>query len=316
MLEVGYLRLKSPITVISSRPFQFNGSAGLLILEGFNLDETALSGVESSLKEMGTPSALGISVKGSEETLLEAARFAARNLYLLELDLSGARMSNLFDLVRRIKSCGTTLSVRTKPACLTEDMIGELKEAGLDLIHLDLRGLDGAPPRAVKRASDARGPRIMALDDVNDFEDARSLMAMGADLVSLESPDPEFADWLAGAVMEYDRLSGWYNAPKHICAGGDLRGLSFCCPLVKHCPLMGALKKMGLTPDEFVELKLRLAKGTPLEHGSGTCFGSLVWCCKITKPCYLRDAVLRRLGLSSSEYMELKRRLADQILGP
>jgi putative methanogenesis marker domain 9 len=69
-----------------------------------------------------------------------------------------------------------------------------------------------------------------------------------------------------------------------------------------------------MSPDEFVERKLNLAKGTPLEHGEGTCFGSLVWCCKASKPCYLRDAALHRNGISSRDYMQLKRMLADQLL--
>ena len=60
-----------------------------------------------------------------------------------------------------------------------------------------------------------------------------------------------------------------------------------------------------MTPEEFVQKKLSFAKGTPLETGEGTCFGSLVWCCKISKLCYLRDAALARIGLSAKEYMEL-----------
>jgi len=130
----------------------------------------------------------------------------------------------------------------------------------------------------------------------------------------LRNADPEFVEWLSRAMEEYQDLSGWYNAPKHICAGGDLRGLAFCCPPVKHCPVLGALKKVGMAPEEFVERKLELAKGTMLESGEGTCFGSLVWCCKISKPCYLRDAVLERIGLSGREYMALKKKLAEDLL--
>jgi putative methanogenesis marker domain 9 len=69
-----------------------------------------------------------------------------------------------------------------------------------------------------------------------------------------------------------------------------------------------------MTPEEFVEKKVRLAKGTPLEKGEGTCFGSLVWCCKISKLCYLRDAALSRMKLSGKEYMELKKKLAEDLL--
>jgi len=74
------------------------------------------------------------------------------------------------------------------------------------------------------------------------------------------------------------------------------------------------LKKAGMTPEEFIERKQRFARGTPLEKGEGTCFGSLVWCCKITKPCYLRDAVLAKIGLSGKEYMKLKKKLSEDLL--
>jgi tRNA-dihydrouridine synthase B len=317
MLEVGYLNLDNPIAIISSyrRPAS-NGSAGLLLLDGFDLDEVPMPEVESTLKKVDTKAAIGFSVSCSDgEPIIEAARLASRNLYLLDLNISGADDSSmLLDLIPKIKRCGTTLSVRIKPEDLSDDVFLRLNDAGTDMIHLDLLGLNGAGAKIVKRASDGRGPVVMAMGDVGDFEDARDLMAMGADLVSLRGADPEFAEWLAGAMKEYDALSGWYNAPKHICSGGDLRGLAFCCPPVKRCPVLGAIKKAGMTPDEFVEKKLRLVKGTPLEKGDGTCFGSLTWCCKVSKPCYLRDAALARIGLSGKEYMALKRKLAEDLL--
>lgn len=246
---------------------------------------------------------------------MDAAKFAARNLYLMELDaLTGMSAVRLLDLVKRIKRCGTTLSAKLPPEMLTEDLAMTLRNFGLDVIHLNLSGMNGTGPKIVKKISDQHGPRIMALGDIGDFEDAESLLAMGADLVSLHGPDLDFADWLSKAMKEYDHLSGWYNAPKHICSGGDLRGLAFCCPPVKHCPVLGALHRAGIAPEEFVDRKIRLAKGTPLEGGEGTCFGSLVWCCKASKPCYLREAALRRAGLSNRDYMNLKRKLAEQLL--
>ncbi len=317
MLEVGYLRLDNPIAIISSyrRPAS-NGSAGLLLLDGFDLDQVSLTEVESSLKSVDTKAAIGFSVTCSkDEPVTEAAKLASRNLYLLDLNLSGADdKARFLSLIPKIKRCGTTLSVRIRPEDITSDILHKLSDAGADMIHIDLQGLNGMGPKIVKKASDGRGPKVMALGDVGDFDDAKDLMAMGADLISLRGADPEFAEWLADAMKEYNDLSGWYNAPKHICSGGDLRGLAFCCPPVKHCPVLGALKKAGISPDEFVEKKLRYARGTPLEKGDGTCFGSLTWCCKITKPCYLRDAALARIGLSGREYMALKRKLAEDLL--
>lgn len=323
MFEVGYLHLDNPIAIISSyhNPAS-NGAAGLSLLDGFDLDEIPVGEMEACLGNLNSPektgknTAVGLSVTCStDEPLMAAARIASRNLCLLDLKLTKIRDPiRLLELIPQLKRTGVTLSVRIRPEELTEDLLQKLNETDLDLIHLDLRGLDGAGPRFVKKARDKRGPAIMALADVGEFDDAKSLLSMGADVVTLRGADPEFAEWLAGTMKEYESLIGWCNAPKHICAGGDLRGLAFCCPPVKHCAVLGALKKAGMSPEDFVERKLRLAKGTPLEKGDGTCFGSLVWCCKITKPCYLRDAALARTGLPGKEYMALKKQLAEDLL--
>lgn len=316
MLEVGYLNLDNPIAIISSyhNP-QPNGSAGLLMLDGFDLDEVSVSEIDLSLKKVDSSSALGISVTCSDdEPIVEAARIANKNICLLELNLSKiGNAARLVELVYRIKRCGTTLSIRARPENLSDDLFKALSDEGLDLIHLDLRGLNGASPKVIRKAADAHGPKIMALGDIVDFDSAKLLMDMGADIVSLRGAEHDFTEWLSGAIKEYDGLSGWYNAPKHICAGGDLRGLAFCCPPVKHCPVISALKRAGMTPEDFIERKLAFAEGTPLKHGKGTCFGSLVWCCKITKPCCLRDAALARIGLSKKEYMILKKKLAEAL---
>lgn len=287
--------------------------------DGFDLDCASLAEMEAWLKTLVKPeegAAIGLSVTCSlDQPILEAARLASRNLCLLDLKLTKIQDPiRLLELIPRLKKTGVTLSVRIRPEDLSQDLLEKLNETDLDLIHLDLRGLNGAGPKLVKKAADQRGAPIMALADVGEFDDARDLLAMGADMVSLRGADPEFAEWLALAMREYEDMSGWCNAPKHICAGGDLRGLAFCCPPVKHCAVLGALKKAGLTPDVFVEKKLALARGTPLEKGDGTCFGSLVWCCKITKQCFLRDACLSRMGLSGREYMALKRKLAEDLL--
>ena len=348
MVEVGYLHIDSPIAVISSnnRP-ETDNAVGLILLDGFDLDVVSPSQIQSRLsdvkqrlrewregranfpdihdgqraeekeaKKLRRDAALGLCATCSEDgPLLDAARIAAQNLCLLELKMSSIRDPiRLLELIPILKRSGVTLSLRIRPEDLSNTLLQKLNESDLDLIHLDLRGLNGVSPKLVKKAADIRGPAIMALADVGDFEDARTLLAMGADVVSLRGADPEFVQWLAGAMLEYDLLSGWCNAPKQICAGGDLRGLTFCCPPVKNCAVFGALKRAGLSPEEFVNRKLAFAKGTPLEKGEGTCFGSLVWCCKISKPCYLRDEALSRAKLSEKEYMELKKKLAEKIL--
>lgn len=326
MLEVGYLHIDNPIAIISSHKHPETGvAAGLLLLDGFDLDDVSLQKMQESIESYSAAEKDGLKIRAMgicatcsrDEPLLEAAKLASRNLCLLDLRLSKIRDPiRLLELIPRLKRCGVTLSLRIRPEELSNELLEKLQESELDIIHLDLRGLNGAGPKMVKKAKDCRGPLVMALADIGEFDDARVLMAMGADVVSLRGADPEFAQWLSLAMKEYDCISGWGNAPKHICAGGDLRGLAFCCPPVKHCAVLGALKKAGMTAEEFVAKKLALARGTPLEKGEGTCFGSLVWCCKASKMCYLREAAMQKIGLSDREYMELKKKLAEDLLRP
>ena len=54
----------------------------------------------------------------------------------------------------------------------------------------------------------------------------------------------------------------WEDAPSHICRGGDVRGLAFCCPPVKPCPVLNALQEVNLTPQEFVDIKIQFGRET------------------------------------------------------
>ena len=107
----------------------------------------------------------------------------------------------------------------------------------------------------------------------------------------------------------------WDDSPSHVCRGGDKRALTFCCPPVKPCPILYALEDAKITPQEYVEIKEDFGKRTRLGHGEGTCFGSLVWCCKPSKPCPLRDMVMRRIDMSTEEYLELKKELSEELVG-
>ncbi len=320
MLKIGYLNLDNPIAIISSDGYpdlgSLKGSAGLIMLGRFDLDEVAPSEIKREMDRVSPRSALGLSIVGGKpEDLMETAKMAASDGRLMEVEL--ARRDGIIDLAREIKSSGATLSVRTRPDAVEDlrSLARELKEAGADILHLDLRGVGSDAPKIVKRLSDGGAPHIMVRFDVSDFQGARDLLSMGAEMISLsDEADPEFVAWLAATLKRFHELVGWYNAPKHICSGGDLRGIAFCCPPVKNCPLLGALKKINVSPKEFVKRKLALTKGTPLEPGDGTCFGSLAWCCKITKPCFMRDAVLERHGIAPDEYMRLKKKLAADLL--
>lgn len=107
----------------------------------------------------------------------------------------------------------------------------------------------------------------------------------------------------------------WEDAPSHICRGGDKRGLAFCCPPVKPCPILNALDEVNLTPQEYIDIKTKFAKENKLGEGTGTCFGSLVWCCKPSKPCPLRDITLKNIGMTHDEYLDLKKELSDKLVG-
>jgi predicted metal-binding transcription factor (methanogenesis marker protein 9) len=71
---------------------------------------------------------------------------------------------------------------------------------------------------------------------------------------------------------------------------------------------------VGLSPQEFVNIKQEFGSKTKLGVGAATCFGSLIWCCKDSKPCPLRDMELQANGISHDEYMTLKKELAEEIL--
>ena len=44
MLEVGYIHIDNPIAIISSHNQSLNRDVGLLLLDGFDLDEVSLDG--------------------------------------------------------------------------------------------------------------------------------------------------------------------------------------------------------------------------------------------------------------------------------
>jgi putative methanogenesis marker domain 9 len=83
---------------------------------------------------------------------------------------------------------------------------------------------------------------------------------------------------------------------------------------VKECPLIPTLSRIKMSKEEYIHMKMDAAQGTPLDGGSQTCFGSLVWCCKTSSPCMFRDMTLKQRGLSKKEYMRLKRELSDTIM--
>ena len=156
---------------------------------------------------------------------------------------------------------------------------------------------------------------IIANNSINTFERMREMLSHGADLVSLaRKSDERTLAGLDAAITRYANEDGWYNSPKQLCRGGDIRALAFCCMPVKECPLIPTLARVGLPKEEYIRLKLDSVKNTPLDGGDHTCFGSLAWCCKISSPCMFRDMTLSQIGLKKKEYMRLKRELSDTLM--
>lgn len=244
--------------------------------------------------------------------------------------------ARLCEYAREIKKTGVVLSVKTRANVVNDvELALALEKAGVDIIHIDamhpnglknqtgIRTFDGAQIfqsvdlGVIKRVRNATDLFIIGNNSVVDFESAKEMFSRGADMVSVARgvlANPLVINELVFEATSIQSMTGWYNAPKHICGGGDLRALAFCCLPIKPCALHYALKEVGLSPEEFMKIKLEFARGTPIERGEGTCFGSMTWCCKITKPCFLRDGVLTASGLSDVEYMRIKKMLSEHIL--
>jgi TIM-barrel protein len=300
------------------------------------ISEEPMELLESELEKLQElDSAIAVNVRAvTVEAYMRAALIARKYSAILEVDAHcqqpeitglGAGEALLKDadrlesLIRKIKKTGVVLSVKVRANVVDNTRLAQLIErAGADILHFDAMGAQGADLRAVRDVRDAT-ERIFLIgnNSIRDFEDAKEMFGRGADMISVARAvleNAEILHELADATAALQRQTGWYNAPKHICGGGDLRALTYCCLPVKPCAVHTALKKVGMTPREFAELKINFVNGTPLQYGEGTCFGSMAWCCKVTKPCFLRDGVLRRIGLSAVEYTELKKRMAEYIL--
>lgn len=156
---------------------------------------------------------------------------------------------------------------------------------------------------------------IIANNGITGFDKAKELFAHGADLVSLaRGSSPENLAGLDESIAQFTREHGWYNSPKQLCRGGDIRSLAFCCMPVKPCPLLPFIEKYKITPQEYVKIKMEGVKGTVIEQGENTCFGSLAYCCKDTTPCMFRDMSLKQSGVKKSIFMQHKRDLSRKIM--
>lgn len=297
--------------------------------------------LESELEAAKDLTTVAVNVRAATiEPYIEAAHLAkksgaileinahCRQPEMLELGVGEALLKDapgLCEYIREIKKTGVVLSVKTRANVVNDvELARAIESAGADIIHIDampqsgeMQDFPGADIRVIKRVRNSTGLFIIGNNSVVDFESAKDMFSHGADMVSVARAalsEPGIIDNLVSEVSSFQKLTGWYNAPKHICGGGDLRALAFCCLPVKPCALHGALKQAGITAEEFMKIKTEFARKTPIEYGEGTCFGSMTWCCKITKPCFLRDGALTSIGLSDVEYMQIKKRLSEYIL--
>jgi tRNA-dihydrouridine synthase B len=220
----------------------------------------------------------------------------------------------LIQAVKALKSEGFTVSVKIRAGVHADDrrLAADLWLAGADILHVDLMDFGYQKVRQIRNASPLF---IIANNSMNSFERMKEMFSHGADMVSLaRKSDERTLAGLDAAISRYADEHGWYNAPKQLCRGGDLRSLTFCCMPVKNCPLIPTLRNLGMTREEYIDLKQGFVRDTPLADGKQTCFGSLSWCCKDTSPCMFRDLTIRQLSLSSKDYMRLKRELSEKLM--
>jgi TIM-barrel protein len=299
------------------------------------ISEEPLELIRNEIQAIKSGSAVAVNVRSATlEPLIEAAKIVKEEGAILELNAhcrqpemlkAGIGEALLQDLpklsawIKAIKETGVVLSVKVRANVVNDiELARVIDKAGADIIHVDamLEGF-GVDFDAILNYRDATRLFLIGNNSVRDFEAAKDMFSRGADMVSVARgvmENPGLIKELVDSVSAYQKLIGWYNAPKHVCSDGDFRALAFCCLPVKPCPVHEKFDKLGYTAEEFAKAKFDFAKGTMLEYGGDTCFGSLVWCCKISKPCWIRDGVLNTIGLSDAEYMKLKKELAEYLM--
>jgi TIM-barrel protein len=220
----------------------------------------------------------------------------------------------LMAVIRALKSENVIVSVKIRAGVAHDDRLlaRKLWQSGADILHIDLMDFGSAKLRQVRNSCPLM---LIANNTINTFDRMREMLSHGADMVSLaRKSDTRTLSGLDAAITRYAMEEGWYNSPKQLCRGGDIRALTFCCMPVKECPLLPTLSRIHMPKEDYIKMKLESVKGSPLQEGSQTCFGSLAWCCKTSSPCMFRDMTLKQAGLSKKEYMRLKRDLSDMIM--
>ncbi|WAI01163.1 methanogenesis marker 9 domain-containing protein [Methanogenium organophilum] len=325
-------------------------NAGMVCIGGYSIDEATMAAsrllVESGREEFLTDNPIA-EIRAQAQILVESGLVVAVNMrgsapesfaavaravgpgLVYEIDAhcrqepiiaTGCGEALLHDTgkleetVRALKAENVTVSVKIRAGVADDDraLARALWQAGADILHIDLMDFGHTKLRQIRNAC----PLILiANNSISSFSVAKDMLAHGADLISLaRHADPETLASLNEKIAAYADETGWYNAPKQLCRGGDIRSLTFCCMPVKKCPLLPVLETLGISRNEFMSLKLNGVKNTPIEGGENTCFGSLAWCCKSSTPCIFRNMALQEAGLSLPDYMRYKRRLSEKLM--
>jgi len=124
-----------------------------------------------------------------------------------------------------------------------------IEKEGADIIHIDAMHPRGVDIGVIKRIRNSTDLFIIGNNSVVDLESAKEMFSRGADMVSVARgvlDDPGLINHLVDEISAIQSMTGWYNAPKHICGGGDLRALAFCCLPVKECALHAASDRLAL----------------------------------------------------------------------
>ncbi|MDO8842174.1 methanogenesis marker 9 domain-containing protein [Methanocalculus sp.] len=325
------------------------GHIGAAFLGGFSIDEETIlashdlaeagrkefffsdpiEGIRSEVEKLkGSDVVTGINLRGKKPESFAGLADTLGDIAVYEVDAhcrqqpmikAGAgehllyHPHDLCNIVRGLKSMDVCVSVKIRAGLTDERALARaLWKAGADILHIDLMDHGYQKIRQIRNSCPLQ---IIANNSMHSYDRVMEQFSHGADMVSLaRRADLHTLKGLDAAIQRYTDEVGWYNAPKQLCRGGDLRALTFCCMPVKECPLIPALKGIGLEKAHYVDLKKSATANTPLSGGSHTCFGSLAWCCKTSSPCMFRDMTLQNLGISKFEYMQLKRRLSEKIM--
>uniref|UniRef100_A0A7J2U5L1 Ribbon-helix-helix protein, CopG family n=1 Tax=Ignisphaera aggregans TaxID=334771 RepID=A0A7J2U5L1_9CREN len=103
------------------------------------------------------------------------------------------------------------------------------------------------------------------------------------------------------------------NTP-HLCEGGVLASIVFCCdPRKVRCPLIQkALNELGLTLDQYLSVVEKL--GVPLQTFDGTCYSNLAFCPSLTHVSRDRDEFLYNKMWTVEMYLKYKFRILKTLL--